>query len=41
MREIIDPKSPIKQAKEVQVVVGSFQRPGVHKSLYVTFGAFP
>ena len=37
---MIDPKSPIKQAKEVKVVVGSFQRPGVRKSLYVTFGAF-
>ena len=39
--EMINPKSPIKRSKEVKVVVGSFQRPGVRKSPYVTFGAFP
>ena len=40
MRDIINTKLPIKRAKKVNVVVESFQRPVVRKSLYVTFGAF-
>ena len=38
VREMINNKSPIKEEKEVKVVVGSFQRPSVRKSPYVTFG---
>ena len=40
VREMINPKSPIKREKEVKVVVVSFQRPGVRKSPYENFGTF-